>query len=519
MNEEFFLWLTPLTYWLLVILWGTILVLYVRVIHDWTHTSLAMKVLLWVLFIDAIRTLFESIYFGGWYTARVGMLPEFVYEFLVQPQHVFFPKLVNVLAALVILTLLLRRWFPHLASELETQSTQIGQLARAQELAHVGNWEWDIVSNELAWSDEIYRIFGLEPRQFGATYEAFLQSVHPDDRSRVTEAVERAVAEPDYRYSIEHRVVHPDGTLRTVHEVGRVLRNQEGQPIRMSGTVRDVTEERLASEELKEAKDAAEAADRVKSAFLATMSHELRTPLNSIIGFTGMLLKGLAGPLNQEQEKQLEMVRGSSRHLLDLVCDVLDISKIEAGQLEVCCERFDVGTSVRKAVGLLATRAATKGIELSLEIAPDVIEVDSDCRRIEQVLLNLLSNAVKFTESGGVHVDCRRCDESLEICVQDTGIGIAPEDMDRLFQPFQQLDTGLSRQHEGTGLGLSISRKLIELLGGHIWVESEPGQGSRFSFEIPLKVENVDHEAQDPGYRRQRAEPVPGAVHSREPRV
>jgi len=235
----------------------------------------------------------------------------------------------------------------------------------------------------------------------------------------------------------------------------------------------------------------AESADRLKSAFLASMSHELRTPLNSIIGFTGILLRGLAGPLNDEQKKQMDMVRGSARHLLELINDVLDISKIEAGQLELRLESFDIAESIQRCVASLRPIAERKGLELSVHVAPDLVSTISDRRRFEQILLNLLNNAIKFTDRGKVVVSAVRDDRAVDgpvarIRVRDTGMGIRPEHLKELFLPFRQLDTGLARLHEGTGLGLAICRRLAHLLGGEIAVSSEWGTGSEFTLNLPM---------------------------------
>ena len=242
---------------------------------------------------------------------------------------------------------------------------------------------------------------------------------------------------------------------------------------------------RGALDQLAVAKEHAEAADRLKSAFLATMSHELRTPLNSIIGFTGILLQKLGGPINEEQEKQLTMVRNSANHLLSLISDILDISKIEAGELTVACEPLPLNDSIRKIAQTIRPIAEKKGLELSLNLPDDVGTVTCDARRVEQVLLNLLSNAVKFTEQGSISVTAAREAGECSVTVRDTGIGIRGEDMANLFTPFRQVDTGLSRKYEGTGLGLSISKKLVELMGGSIRVESSPGTGSTFAFTLP----------------------------------
>jgi PAS domain S-box-containing protein len=238
--------------------------------------------------------------------------------------------------------------------------------------------------------------------------------------------------------------------------------------------------------ELAVAKERAIEADRLKSAFLATMSHELRTPLNSIIGFTGIMLQGLVGPLNDEQNLQLGMVKNSARHLLDLINDVLDLSKIEAGQMELRPELFDMRALIEKTVQTLAPLAKKKKLKLVTDVALEVDRVLSDPRRVEQILINLVNNAIKFTEQGQVCIECRVHNGWLLTSVADTGIGIKPEDMGKLFTTFQQLDSTLGRKHEGTGLGLAISQKLAGPLGGEIRVESTWGVGSTFTFVLPL---------------------------------
>ncbi|MFO7552364.1 MAG: ATP-binding protein, partial [Haliea sp.] len=263
----------------------------------------------------------------------------------------------------------------------------------------------------------------------------------------------------------------------------------------------DTLEHRVAERtlQLESAVVRAEAADRIKSAFLATMSHELRTPLNSIIGFTGIILQELAGPLNEEQARQLKMVQGSARHLLELINDVLDLSKIEAGQLEVRAEPFALEESVERVVASIMPLAEKKGLRLLVRSESSLPAMVGDRRRVEQILINLLNNAIKFTDSGEVSLALEPIEDYFSVAgqahcravcmrVRDTGIGIRREDLSRLFQPFTQLDSGLTRQHEGTGLGLMICRRLVALMGGEITARSEWATGSEFTVILPTTI-------------------------------
>lgn len=242
----------------------------------------------------------------------------------------------------------------------------------------------------------------------------------------------------------------------------------------------------IKKEELEAANNKLKDLDRLKSMFLASMSHELRTPLNSIIGFTGIIIQGLAGPLNEEQAKQLGMIRGSANHLLSLINDILDISKIEAGEMALSQDTCDMHLVIKKVVQSTQPLADKKGLSLLADIGPGIGTIISDMRRIEQIMLNLLSNAIKFTEKGKVRIECSSEGDRIVVSVADEGIGIREEDIPGLFTAFYQVDTGLSRRYEGTGLGLSICKRLIELLGGEIWVKSEWGKGSSFGFSLPV---------------------------------
>ena len=249
------------------------------------------------------------------------------------------------------------------------------------------------------------------------------------------------------------------------------------------------------TEELALTMQKAQVADMLKSAFLATMSHELRTPLNSIIGFTGIILQELPGKINTEQRKQLQIVQNSSRHLLALINDILDISKIEAEQLELHYGHFDVSQSLKKLANSILPQAEMKGIKIMCECPP--LCINADQRRFEQVVLNLISNALKFTEEGSISISCKMEEDFLRVSVIDTGIGIDAKQFDKLFLPFQQIDTGLTRKYDGSGLGLSICQKLVHLMGGEISVQSEVGKGSSFSFTVPYNVEVIDEKNSD----------------------
>jgi PAS domain S-box-containing protein len=330
--------------------------------------------------------------------------------------------------------------------------------------------------------------------------------VPEENKPETLEAIENIFAIEGGVYSFESRRRTKSGEIVDVSINAAIFLDAKGSPMGMLVNLADISERKRNEEELRKyrlkleqlvedrtaelevAMDKAQEADRLKSAFLASMSHELRTPLNSIIGFTGIILQGLVGPLNEEQAKQMGMVQHSARHLLSLINDVLDISKIEAGQLKVETEDFNMAQLVTEVKFNLTHMAKEKGLELKCELAPEVGNIISDRRRVEQILINLLNNAIKFTDQGGVYLNCQVEDGFLLIRVRDTGIGIKQEDLHNLFKPFRQIDTGLSRRYEGTGLGLNICKRLVDLLGGKIWVESGgEGAGSTFSFTLPLK--------------------------------
>ncbi len=520
-----------------------------------------------------------------------------------------------------------RGWM-HRVSEHSAQRKLLDQLADAQSIAKIGSWEWDVAADRVSWSDELYRIYGLDTTDLTPTYEGFLARIHADDREHVAEVVGAALATGD-AFEFDARVVRTGGEIAWIRGRGLVTRDPEGRPIRMGGTTQDITEKKDAeqalalvtamataanesatlgealptvlvevaryttwrpvlatvvdaagdlgapirapegtessslpveagmdfasraaatlsvvaepspegstvvavpvihegrvacvvvldmrssappvatdavtiaqitalfarvadrewtAEDLAQARDAAMEASRAKSAFLATMSHEIRTPLNGVIGLSELLGRT---ELTPHQRRLSDGIEQAGHVLLGLVNDILDLSKIEAGRLELESVDFDPAAVLERGVALLAERARSKSLDLSVTHGPDVpFMVAGDPVRFGQVVANLTTNAVKFTDSGSVLIHLGLDHETedgpvLRVEVTDTGAGIAPGVRSRLFESFSQGDSSTTREYGGTGLGLAISRQIVTAFGGEIGVESEPGRGSTFWF-------------------------------------
>jgi PAS domain S-box-containing protein len=269
-------------------------------------------------------------------------------------------------------------------------------------------------------------------------------------------------------------------------------------PIRMGektyvvSAIRDVTDRRRIEQALREANLELERASLTKDNFLASMSHELRTPLNAIIGFTGTLLMKLPGPLTEEQERQLRTIQSSGRHLLSLINDILDLAKVESGKIELHFEPVYVREALDEVTTALEPLARAKGLAFDVELPAERISVRTDRRALQQIILNLTNNAIKYTERGGVRIAIvfreERGRRMLDVVVSDTGVGIKPDDVTRLFTAFEQIDSSTTRKFEGTGLGLHLSKRLAALLGAEISVQSEYGAGSTFTLSLPAGV-------------------------------
>lgn len=394
-------------------------------------------------------------------------------------------------------------------------STDITQIKHIQEMlriseervnlalqsADAGIWNWDIEKDAIESDEHMHHLFGLKKSaEAPGQFEAIIRLIHPDDRHRVIKEVKLALKK-DIDFETEFRVLHRNKIIRHLSQRGKIYRDQNGKAVRMTGVCWDITHRKKVEADLRKAKEMAETlaqradeANRAKSAFLAAMSHEIRTPLNGVIGMTGLLLDTILSP---EQRDCTEAIRVSGEALLGVINDILDFSKIESEHMELENTDFDLHCLVQDTIEILAAQTHRKGIAIGAYIEPSVPEwLNGDSSRIRQILTNLLSNAAKFTEKGeiSIHVKLLESDPNavkLLFEVTDTGIGITSEMKERLFQPFSQGDLSISRKYGGTGLGLAISKRLVEIMGGEIDVDSSPGIGSRFWFTLKLaKAEN-----------------------------
>ncbi|MEE4377451.1 MAG: PAS domain-containing protein [Candidatus Competibacteraceae bacterium] len=504
-------------------------------------------------------------------------------------------------------------------AEIALQQSE-ARLRQAQQIAHFSNWQLDVATRHITWSDDLLQMFGFSLNEPAPSYAELQNYIFPDDWMRLQYCIEEASTQGT-PYQIDMRILHPDGSIGYMEARGQAVRDQQGTITKLIGTALDITErkqteqtlwqtrkfldsivenlpamvfvkeaetlrfvqfnktgetllgisreellgkndydffpkeeadffvtkdrevlaagelldipeeeiqtrhqgarllhtkkiplldeagnpqyllgisedisERKQTEtELYHAKEAAEAASRAKSEFLATMSHEIRTPMNAVIGMTSLLFDT---PLTSQQQQWINTIRQGGEALLAIINDILDFSRIESGQLELEAQPFSVRECVRDVVDLLHNRATEKNLQLNArldETVPTMIE--GDVSRLRQILVNLVGNAIKFTKAGTINIvvkaaafDLQTCTQPIEFAVQDTGIGIPEERLSRLFQPFSQVDSSITRHYGGTGLGLTISQRLCELMGGRINVISEVGKGSTFWFTLPVPV-------------------------------
>lgn len=369
--------------------------------------------------------------------------------------------------------------------ELETRENQ---LCEAEIIGRMGRWRWVIGQDEIEWSEQIYRIFGIKRGEFTPTIDTLNRTVHRRDVGRVVQAFQRAIIEEN-DYDMEFRITRPGGDTRYIRCEGRCERDEDGDVIALYGIMQDMTERMLYERELKEAKDAAERAYAAKSQFLANMSHELRTPLNAIIGFSEMMQRQLLGPIGTE--KYLDYIAGireSGEHLLDLISDILDMSKIEAGKHEMDWEEINIVKIIRLAAHMMEGRALDANVKLSLaglEEHEDLVVV-ADRRAFMQVMLNIMSNAVKFSkETGKVWVECFVRPSFVSIKIHDNGVGIPANKLQSITQPFEQASSSYDRAYEGSGLGLAITKELVEMHHGSLLIDSTLDEGTTVTVRLP----------------------------------
>ena len=365
------------------------------------------------------------------------------------------------------------------------------RLRLAVESTELGTWDFNPITGALRWSARCKMIFGLPP-EAEVNYSRFLELLHPEDRERVREAVQRALDPAEGgQYNVEFRTGPVQGSaVRWLVARGKVFFDEAGRGIRLIGTVLDITDRKQGEEELKERTREAQEASRFKSQLLSNVSHELRTPLNSIIGYTHLLLGGTYGPVMEGQRSPMEGVLRNADDLLNLINNLLDFSRIESGGLALELEPVEIAPLLGEVLEGLKPLIEQKPLAARLDSTGPLPTIQSDPNRVRQVFSNLLSNAVKFTERGEIRIELRDRPErgGVEIAVHDTGIGIPAEELPKIFDAFHQVDGTLTREFGGTGLGLAIVRELVNLLKGEIQATSEYGKGSTFTLYLPYQV-------------------------------
>lgn len=357
-------------------------------------------------------------------------------------------------------------------------------------------WIVDLTSGSHVYVSPAYeRIWGYPVEELHENPNAWLDHLHPEDRPRLEATPAEEILD---EYNEEYRIIRSDGEVRWIRDRAFAIKNEQGQVYRVAGIAEDISDRKQTEAQLQQSNEQLLRATRLKDEFLASMSHELRTPLNAILGMTEALQEEVFGSVSDSQRQALQTIDSSGGHLLALINDILDVAKIESGQIELNLSATAIAPLCDASLNFIKQQAINKKIELQLDLSPTLPDLLLDERRMRQVLINLLNNAVKFTPEGGricLKVEALFAEDAppetapitgVRWSVEDTGIGIAPENLPKLFQPFIQIDSALNRQFEGTGLGLSLVKRLVELHGGEVGVSSQLGIGSCFTVMLPV---------------------------------
>ncbi|MBG78235.1 MAG: PAS domain-containing sensor histidine kinase [Alphaproteobacteria bacterium] len=362
------------------------------------------------------------------------------------------------------------------------------QLVQAESIGRFGRWQWTIGQEEFEWSDELFRIFGLSADDFTPTIQNIYAMVHEDDQDRMDQTFQRAVINQNH-FDVDFCIQRPDGEQRFIRCEGRCKSNHDGEVITLYGIMQDMSERIIYENELRSAKEDAEKACAARTQFLANMSHELRTPLNAIIGFSEMIESEVLGPAgNPKYPEYGTHIRQSGAHLLDLIGDILDMAKIEAGKYDLDTEDVNMHDLLTNAMTMIRPRADEKHLTITQDgTFRDDLVMQLDRRACLQVMLNILSNAVKFTpENGHIALRCEEHNHSIAMTISDNGIGIPATKLASITNPFEQVSSHYTRDHEGSGLGLAITKELVELHGGTLKIKSQIDVGTDVTITLPL---------------------------------
>ncbi|MGD1808968.1 response regulator [Dapis sp. BLCC M126] len=377
------------------------------------------------------------------------------------------------------------------------------RLELATSAAKIGVWDWDILQDQLSWDDHMCEIYGVKSSSLTNKVDLWKQSLHPEDAPQTKELLSQSIqGEKDFHTVF--RIIVPDGSIRWIEAHGIVEKNDQDEPQRMVGINIDVSTRKLAEAELQRTNVELAHATKLKNEFLATISHELRTPLNAILGMSEALLDKLHGEINENQKDAIQVIDRNGNHLLQLINDIIDVTRIESGQIKLQPKQTKINDLCENSLVLVRQQTFNKQIQTHLQITPNLPDLIIDKQRIVKVLINLLNNAIKFTPAeGSVTLKVTSKQEASELnsantesspnCSQtwirfsviDSGIGISQKNIGKLFQSFVQIDSALNRKYSGTGLGLSLVKQIVELHGGKVGVISEEGVGSHFWFDLP----------------------------------